>query len=96
MTIACAKKRFEIVSRVSAKMKSYMARITNLYNLSGGSEVPDVRKLHINRMIQYVVCTIKSRSIKPAAISRNKEEPKYDMSRKRRNYGITRSTEVPG
>jgi hypothetical protein len=43
MTIACAKKPFErIKSRAKAEMKSYMVRITNLYNPSVGSEVPDV------------------------------------------------------
>ena len=97
MTIACAKKPSEIIKlRAKAEMKPYTVRITNLYNSSVGSEVPNVWKLQINQINQYVVRFVESWMIKLAIINGNGEGPKYDMSRKKTNYGITGNMEMLG
>ena len=97
MTIACAKKPSEIIKlRAKAEMKPYTVRITNLYNSSVGSEVPNVWKLQINQINQYVVRFVESWMIKLAIINGNGEGPKYGMSRKKTNYGITGNMEMLG
>lgn len=94
-TIACLKRLSEMISRVTAEIMILMARLTNL-NLKAGSEVPlpyvDVRDVRY-----YVVCLSFSQSKQPAANSRkNRERPKSIELPGVLEFGIARSTKVPG
>lgn len=86
--IACVKRHFV---RVNAQVFLTKDRITNLYNPSAGAEIPTLPSAPL-----YIIRGSPDRLKQPAVSYSNGEGPKVNLRRKMLEFGISRSTKVPG